>query len=95
MKLANAIVPAAVLSLCLTTSIVSADMITMTYTGTVLTESVKFHCPGLLADNMTVHAGLYGIEYQGRDFGAVCVDADQYAGTTTVYAPERFPSFSM
>jgi hypothetical protein len=82
MKLANATVLAVALSLCLTTSIASADM--MTFTGTVLTESVKFHCNGLLADGLTVHAGLYGIEYQGREFGAFCVDADQYAGTSGV-----------
>jgi len=79
MKLANTIVLAVVLSLCLTASIASADM--MTFTGTVLTESVKFHCQGLLADGLTVHAGLYGINYQNRAFNAYCVDADQYAGT--------------
>lgn len=82
MKLANAIVPAVVLSLCLTASIASADM--MTFTGMVLTESVKFHCHGLQADNMTVQAGLYGINYQNRAFNAYCVDADQYAGTSSV-----------
>lgn len=88
MKLANATVLAVALSLCLTTSIASADMMTMTYTGTVLTESVNFHCPGLLADGMTVKAGLYGIQYQGRQFGAFCVDADQYAGTGSVTEQE-------
>ena len=82
MKLANATVPAVVLSLCLTASIASADM--MTFTGTVLTESVEFHCQGLLADGMTVHAGLYGIEYKDRDYNAFCVDADHYAGTSSV-----------
>jgi hypothetical protein len=83
MKLANATAPAVVLSICLTASIAPADMMTMTYTGTVLTESVKFHCPGLLADDMTVQAGLCGIEYQGRRFNAFCVDADQYAGASS------------
>ena len=82
MKLANATVLAVVLSISLTTSIASADM--MTFTGTVLTESVKFHCSGLLADGLTVYAGLYGIEYQDRQFGAFCVDADQYAGSSSV-----------
>ncbi len=84
MKLATTAILAAVLSLSLTTSIASADMMTMTYTGTLLTQSVQFHCTGLLADNMTVYAGLYGIEYQDRQFGAFCVDADQYAGTSSV-----------
>ena len=82
MKLANATILAVVLSLCLTTSIASADM--MTFAGTILTESVKFHSHGLLADNLTVQAGLLGVEYQDRQFGAFCVDADQYAGTTSV-----------
>jgi len=82
MKNASAILLAAVLSICAAVPTASASM--MTFTGPELTESVKFHCDGMLADGMTVRAGVYGVIYEGREISAFCVDADQYAGSSYV-----------
>ncbi len=82
MKLANATIIAILLSLFVTFSIASADM--MTYNGASLTENVGFHGEGLLADGKIVPAGLLSITYQDEDLLAFCVDAEQYAGSGLV-----------
>ncbi len=82
MKLTNASILAVVLSLSVTASIASADM--MTYNGPSLTEYVTFHCQGFSADGKNVPVGLYSVTYQNQQFEAFCVDAEQYAGTGQV-----------
>ena len=82
MKLTNTTILAVLLSLFVTTSIASADM--MFYNGSSLTEHVTFHRQGFSADGENVLAGLYSVTYQNRPFQAFCVDAKHYAGTTGV-----------
>ena len=82
MKFAHAIFPVVALSLFAFATPASADM--MNFTGPELTQWVKFHCDGKLADGMTVRAGSYGVLLDGREFDAYCVDADQYAGSCEV-----------
>jgi len=82
MKLTNTTVLAVLLSLSVTASIASADM--MTYNGPSLTEHVRFHGQGMLADGKRVPAGLYGVTYQDQQLQAFCVDAEHYAGNCQV-----------
>jgi len=82
MKLTNTTVLALLLSLSATASIASADM--MTYDGKYLTEYVRFHGRGMLANGRRVAAGLYDVTYQDEQFHAFCVDAKHYAGNCQV-----------
>ncbi len=71
-----------ILAIAAVPAVSSASM--MQYKGTGLTENVKIHAEGALANNRLVKAGQLRVQWEGEDYLGYCVDINQWVGTTEV-----------
>jgi hypothetical protein len=56
----------------------------MNYNGMGLSEVVRLHAAGTLANNLSVYAGQNRLTFAGNDVLGYCVDINQYSGSGNV-----------